>query len=179
MQPECSLPCSQNPVNESCSPPNESPRQNPHYYYFYINLNITPTTTRSSMFLFPSGAPATLLYAFLFARMRATYPTHLVLNTAVLRIQNTQESNAQECGDAGQRSHTASRHAVFVRVRMNTHASKLLILQSAFQTTDNKQHFFTPQCFWRINNGRARAARVKSPNLKLHSEISPRPLTPL
>jgi hypothetical protein len=38
---------------------------------------------------------------------------------------------------------------------------------------------FTSHCFCRINNRRARGARVKSPNLKLHSEISPRPLPPL
>lgn len=167
-----------NPVLHQMNPPRKNP-----YYYFYINLNITQTTTRPSKFLFPSGAPATVLYAFLFAHMRATYPTHLiVLNTAILRTQNSREQYAQECGDRRQRrSDTASRHAVFVRVRINTHANKQapLILQSAVLTADNKQHFFTPQCFWRINNGRARATPVKSPNLKLYSEISPRPLTPL
>ena len=51
------------------------------------------------------------MHASLLIHMRTTYPTHLiVLNTAILGIQNTEEQHAQECGDT-----TASRHAICAR----------------------------------------------------------------
>jgi hypothetical protein len=76
MEPEGSLPCSQEP---SAGPYPDLDQFSP-YYLSKINNNIihSPRLHRPSD-LFPSGFPSNILYAFIFAPIRATYRAHLIL----------------------------------------------------------------------------------------------------
>jgi hypothetical protein len=172
MQPECSLPCSQNPVTGSCSPPNESLSHkaipllsHPQYYPTYYKVFKIPLSFGCSCHTSVRISP----------RSHACCITH----PSRPEYGNPNEQSACEAETQTMFRHGTVRPQLTRTAHINRPPAPPPIFQSAVQTAAaNKQHSM-PQCFWPINNGRARAARVKSPNFKLHYEISPRPLTPL
>jgi hypothetical protein len=83
MEPECSLPCSQNPplvsVLSQINPVHTTPS-----YLSKIHFNIIHKPSFPSGF-FPSGLPTEILYAFTFT-IHATFPAHLILLDLVTLI---------------------------------------------------------------------------------------------
>jgi len=74
MEPEGSLPCSQDSATGPYPDPDESNPQ-PHTYFPKIHSNIIFPSAPSG--LFSSGIPFKLLYAFLISPMHVTSPAHL------------------------------------------------------------------------------------------------------
>jgi hypothetical protein len=78
MEPEGSLPCSQEPSTGHCPEPDQSSPYQPILSNIHFNI-IHPTMSWSSSGLFPAGFHINILYAFLFAPIRAIFPAHLIL----------------------------------------------------------------------------------------------------
>jgi len=79
MEPEGSLPCSQQPINISYSEPHAS---SPHLPNLFpkIHSNILPSMPMSSeLSLLFRFSDQNFFYPFLISPIRATYPTHLTL----------------------------------------------------------------------------------------------------
>jgi hypothetical protein len=80
MEPEGSLPCSQEP---STDPYPEPDRPSP---YHPILILFTYQRLRLPSGLFPSGFPGYILYAFLFSPIRATCPPYLIFRDLIILI---------------------------------------------------------------------------------------------
>jgi hypothetical protein len=79
MEPEGSLPCSQEPSTG----PYPEPHQSNPYHPTYLSKIILIFSTHLLLGLFIgfllSGFPTNNLHAFIFSQIRATYPAHLIL----------------------------------------------------------------------------------------------------
>jgi hypothetical protein len=87
MEPEGSLPCSQEPSTglypqlDQCSP------YHPILSLFKIHLNIIlPLRLFLLSYLLPSGFPTKILYVSVFSHMRAACPSHLTLLDLIILI---------------------------------------------------------------------------------------------
>jgi hypothetical protein len=78
MEPEGSIPCSQEP---STGPYSEPYQTNSHHPIFLRSISILSTHLHLGLpsGLFPSGFPTNILYAVVFSLIRATCQTHLIL----------------------------------------------------------------------------------------------------
>jgi hypothetical protein len=85
MEPEGSLPCSQEP---STSPYSEPDQSNPYHPISLRSILRLSTHLRLGLTsgLFPSYIPTTILYAIPFAPIRATFPAHLILLDLIILI---------------------------------------------------------------------------------------------
>jgi hypothetical protein len=80
MEPEGSLPCSQEPATGHYP---ELHASSPHLSILFLLKSILILSSHLRLGLpnglFPSGRPTKILYVFLFTPVRATFPAHLVL----------------------------------------------------------------------------------------------------
>jgi len=74
MEPECLLPCSEEPTSGPCLEPDESSHNFPPHLP-KIHSNIIFQSTLSGLFL--SGLPIKILYASIISSIRSECPTHL------------------------------------------------------------------------------------------------------
>jgi hypothetical protein len=87
MEPEGSLPCSQESSTGRCPEPDQS---SPYHTILFLLRSILILSYHLRLVLpnglFPSGFPTKILYAPVFSHMRATCPTHLILLDLVILI---------------------------------------------------------------------------------------------
>jgi hypothetical protein len=85
IEPESSLPCSQEPPIGPYPEPDKSNPCHPIPLRFILIL-FTHLRLGHSSGLYPSGFPTNILYAFLFSSIRATFRAHLILLDLIILI---------------------------------------------------------------------------------------------
>jgi hypothetical protein len=90
MEPEGSLPCSQEPSTVVYLEPDQSSLSHPTSLSSNLVLS-THLRLRLPSGLFSSGFPTNILYAFLVSPIRATWPAHLILLVLIILIILGQE----------------------------------------------------------------------------------------
>jgi hypothetical protein len=88
MEPEGSLPCSQEPSTGPYPEPDQSETTPPHHYLpkIYEYFNIIHLRLGLPSGLFPCGFPIYILYAFLFSPIRVTCPANFILLDLIIII---------------------------------------------------------------------------------------------
>jgi hypothetical protein len=86
MEPECSLPYSQEPATGTCPEPDESIHTTqPCFPKHYINIIIPSTSSLLSGAFYP-GSAMNILYEIFISSMRATCPAHITLLYFIILI---------------------------------------------------------------------------------------------
>jgi hypothetical protein len=84
MEPEGSLPRSQEP---STGPYTEPDRSSPYHPILFLHFNILHSRLGLASGLFPSGLPTNILYDFHFSPILATFHVHLIFLGTLVTIR--------------------------------------------------------------------------------------------